>query len=154
MGLRWRSSSALTCFITQRAGPGWKQGEGKCSPDRSSMPSAEVPHQLAQVTGSTGSCPRRRQGAGGSLSVSCHTSPSFKTPVTLAASGVRPVSRDTACRSEGEGEDEASRCHRRPARPAPRRPPPDRARGASQPFVEAISAALITSAVWIALLGH
>lgn len=41
-----------------------------------------------------------------------------------------------------------------PCQPLPRHLPQDRAQGTSQPSVEPVWVALITSAVWMALLGH
>lgn len=114
-------------------------------PDRSSIPSTEVPHGLAWVAGSTGSCCRELLALPPSPASHLHP----LTPLSPSQRArVCPVSSDMAYRDETK----ASRCHRQPA---PRQLPPDRARGASsQPFPEPVSAALITSAVWIALLGH
>lgn len=56
--------------------------------------------------------------------------------------------------NKDEDEDKVSWCHCCSAQPAPWCLPSDRAWGASQPFTEPVSAALITLVVWIALLGH
>lgn len=114
-------------------------------PDQSSIPSAEVPHGLAQVASSTGSCCKELLALPPSPALHLHP----LTPLSPSQRArVCPINSDMAYRDEAE----ASQCH---CQPASRRLPLDGARGASsQPFPEPVSAALITSAVWIASLGH
>lgn len=122
VALRWRS------FITQGAGRGMEIERGQAL-----FQTRAASALWRSCTGLHRSLAAASIGSREllALSISCCTSPSFKTPAALPARGFCPIPNNTACRIKDEGEHEASQCHRCPAWLVPQQPPPDRAWGAS-----------------------
>lgn len=139
MGLGWQS------FITQGGGA-WEEDWARANASRwpQHCP-AEALSWCPPNTAGTGSCGKL---PASSLSIACCPS-SVKSPAGLPGSRIHPVSSSTLCCARDEAEVSWYPCQ-----PAPWHLPQDRARGTSQPSVEPVSVALITSAVWMALLGH
>lgn len=140
------------CGVVELYNPGsraWDENRARANTSKwTQHRPAEALRWCAQFTDSTGSCQPRLQGAPGSLSITCCTS-SVRSPAALPVSRIHLLSRNTVCCDKDEAEVSWYHCQ-----PVPWHLPQNRAWGTSQPSVEPVSVALITSAVWMALLGH